>query len=709
MQFKTDFILIDQTFANKNEMFKQIASIAKKYNLINSEEALVQGFEKREAEGTTGFEDGFAIPHARIDEVKEPAIFVVRNTSKIGDWDSLDGNGVSFAIALLVPATQGSTHMEILSQIAMRMMDETFRNIIKQGNVNDIFNEINTLAIGSSNNAEQEVNNNVETLKSTKKLVGISACPAGVAHTFMAKQKMENSGKEKGYEVKWETQGSQGQKNPLSQEEIDNADIIIIASDIDLDLKRFEGKKLILTDTNDAIKNGVKLIERAETQSVVYSSETKKENSLFMSLFKKSFMSSFGVPWTFMGITVTLLAIISLIGFSMYGRDWANPNINYSLNVNLFKVQEIAKFAVSLAMPFMAMYIVHNMYKKNMLSFVVFVATLLVNSPNLFGAMNTITNGADWNSNVPQINVMFDWNTFNLQKLHGTNIIGGIVTTFGILLVFRITESVANFFKQNRVLKYLNSSLVSNIMFAGGSLIIFVFLLGAPMSWVSGKILYGIVDYAATHWWVRFLVGGILGAMIVVDMGGPINKVSLILIIGLAQHDLRFATLISIGIPCASIGFGTVYFFRKKSFKTADVEESSKSFRKGLKGMTEGPLIASHKYGWRVLLPNFVSTFLAAGLANVMGIYIIAGGHINVLFAGAQAHLATPNDITFLNELFPIWQHQASWWLFIPSILYGIIGYYFVMAVGCFSYLGIASITFALPGKNKVFADKAKA
>jgi PTS system fructose-specific IIC component len=135
---KKDLIFLDQDIKSRDDVFAFIAKQAKDKNIITSEDALVAGFKKRESEGTTGFEDGFAIPHARIKEAKEAAVVVVRLKKGI-DWESIDGKPTEVAIALIVPDGQGNTHMEILSDVATKLMNEEFKKQIKAAkNADDV-------------------------------------------------------------------------------------------------------------------------------------------------------------------------------------------------------------------------------------------------------------------------------------------------------------------------------------------------------------------------------------------------------------------------------------------------------------------------------------------------------------------------------------------------------------------------------------------
>lgn len=700
MQITRDYLKTNCEFKTKEDLFKFIDEQALKKGIIENSGDALKGFIEREAQGTTGFEDGFAIPHARVQGVLEPAIYVVINKNDYDDWTALDGNGVKYTIVLLIPEAAGEFHMEVLSTIATKLMDETFRSTIKKGEENEILWAFNDAFANISNPQKNELTNQNE---SNKLIIGISACPAGIAHTYMAKQKMEEGAKHLSFNIKWETQGANGQKNTISKEEIEKADVVIIASDIKLDLTRFIGKRVLVTDTNDAIRNGDKLITKALNEAKIFNGTLKHGNHLmnFFKKYKLSFQSSFGTPWVYMSTSATILAIISLIGFTIYGTKWSTEH--GQLNSALYSLQVIAQFALSLSMPFMAATVAKKMNDKSEVWLTVFVSTLLVNVAIIIPSVSAL-NGMEREP----VSLLWNWNDIFEDKYlsHGSNVFGAIFTTFFSVLVFNLINSLKVKIRQTKIAfvergisPWLGTTIPSIVVIFG-----VVYLLGAPLSYVSYWFTYLLFEYGNQYWWARFIIGGFLGSLIAFDLGGFINKSALIALIGLAQYDLRFAAIISVGIPLASIGFGTSFAIFKNRFKEEDKEEAGKSFRKGLNGMTEGPLFATNKYGIRMSIPNLLSTFVATGLAMVLGLYIFKGGHLGILYLGAQGHLAQVNDIKWLNYL--LWfgrEDGGTWYLPLTSIVYGIIGYYTVMLIGCVTYVATSFITFSFAGKNRVF------
>jgi len=187
--FNSKYIFLDETIKNQKDAFEFIAKKAVELDLVTDQKKLVQGYIKREKEGSTGFEDGFAIPHARIKEVKKAAVFVVRFKKPI-DWNSMDGKPTKVAIALLIPDDKsGDEHLTILSSLAVKLMDEDFKTTILNATKNtDVLN-----ALTQTDKAKEEkVVSAAPVVKNSEGLniLAITACTTGVAHTYMAEEKL---------------------------------------------------------------------------------------------------------------------------------------------------------------------------------------------------------------------------------------------------------------------------------------------------------------------------------------------------------------------------------------------------------------------------------------------------------------------------------------------------------------------------------------
>ncbi len=222
----------DATSKTKLEAISKISEVAFENELVPDKKALEEAFIKREKEFSTGIGEQVAIPHAEVEGIEEAAVLVARVNDI--NWESIDNQPTKVAVAIIVPKGGRGEHLEILTALSKKLMDPEFMNIIKKGSVQKVVDAINGVNI---EDADEAVSNDGD-----KYIIGITACPSGVAHTFMAQQKIIDAAKAKGYSYKVETQGSDGQKNALTVDDIKRADAIIISSGITLEgMERFQG------------------------------------------------------------------------------------------------------------------------------------------------------------------------------------------------------------------------------------------------------------------------------------------------------------------------------------------------------------------------------------------------------------------------------------------------------------------------------------
>ncbi len=250
---------------NKHDVFKLIAAKAKELGFCNNEDSLIEAFIAREALSTTGFEDGIAIPHAKTTANLKPAIFLLQFKKAI-NWKSMDGKPTKIAIAILIPGKTGSNfdYLSILAKLSTELIDENFRKNLKELNdVNKLADLINKVA-NSPKKKMVTSDKKVSTNKKQLSFVGITSCPTGIAHTFMAAKKLTTVGESLGYKVKIETQGAEGIGTRLTEADIAAADAVIIAADVNVEgLERFAGKRVLYAKVADPLKDAKKLFIEA--------------------------------------------------------------------------------------------------------------------------------------------------------------------------------------------------------------------------------------------------------------------------------------------------------------------------------------------------------------------------------------------------------------------------------------------------------------
>ena len=232
--------------ASKKEALDQMIALMEKSGKIRDVEAYRQEVYAREEEGTTGIGEGIAIPHGKCDAVEKPglAAMVIRDGV---DFDSLDGQPVHLIFLIAAPDTKDNIHLDVLSKLSMLLMDETFVADLKKAETAEEFLRIIDRFDQEKPGLDEQFAEQTEasTDKKTCRILAVTSCPTGIAHTYMAAEGIEKAAKAAGCSVKVETRGSGGAKNVLTDQEIKDADCIIIAADAKVPMDRFHGKRLI--------------------------------------------------------------------------------------------------------------------------------------------------------------------------------------------------------------------------------------------------------------------------------------------------------------------------------------------------------------------------------------------------------------------------------------------------------------------------------
>lgn len=246
--------------ASKNDIISQLVDLMDKSGKVANKEQYLKDVLAREASGTTGLGDGIATPHAKSTGVKEAGLAAI--TVPAGtDFDSMDGLPSRLFFLIAAPANSNDAHLELLSKLATMLMDPDFANaLVDAKTVDEFFALIDAKEKGETINTTAPAAPEVD---STHKILAVTACPTGIAHTFMAAESLEQHAKKRGIWIKVETNGSGGAKNVLTKQEIQEADCIIIAADKNVEMARFDGKPVIKTKVANGINKADELLDKA--------------------------------------------------------------------------------------------------------------------------------------------------------------------------------------------------------------------------------------------------------------------------------------------------------------------------------------------------------------------------------------------------------------------------------------------------------------
>ncbi len=656
-------IILDSQSKTQKDAFIEFSNLARTLNLIKDSNELVKAFEKRESISSTGFEDGIAIPHAQNDCVIKPAVLVSRYNSGI-EWNSIDKSGVKIAIAIILPKDKASElQIDILKNIALKLLDKKFVEEIKKTNDKDWIIKslsLNNIVKSENQNIEVETDSNssqIDNNQKRKTIVGVSGCTTGIAHTYMCKELLEKEGKKLGYDVHIECQGQRGKEYPLTKEEIDNADLIIHALDIGIDLVPFAGKIVYKVGTHEVVKNPMKIIQDAEKfkkfkeyqsanpEEFKKGKKSKKVTSENQADFiqaagkgkpqvLKHILSgcSYLIPFVvFAGLTYSIITGISKatfgsgFAFSKDGVNWddivnlgnlakwgATKNL-YDLGLAhvLFVFNNIATLGFEFMIPVMAAYIGFSIAGRAAMVSCFVTAFLLTQPGELYwwdwGHTFSLT-GDSTASNFSG----YSWTLFG--GLYA-GFMGGYVTK-GLLKI-----KVASWFAP--VMPMVIIPFLSTLLTA----IPVAFLLAAPVGWVMGQFNHGM-SYLAKHPQFGFLVGILVGAMVGFDLGGPINKIAVLTATALisapgASTGDGGLLMGSVGaaIPIAPMGSGLAsILFGRKMFNRGEKAAGYNALLLGFMGISESGIPFLVRDTWRNMVPNLIGSAVAGALAYSFGV-----------------------------------------------------------------------------------------
>lgn len=609
--FNKDYIYLNVDLKDQKSVFKFIAEKAFALGLIDSQKSLIQGFEARENEGSTGFEDGFAIPHSRIKEVKQAAVFVVRLKKAI-DWNSMDGKPTKTLIALLVPeGPNGDEHLSILSEVAVKLMDEEFKTVLR--NTTSAQKVLDALNKGKK---EVAVNDSkTETSITTKSLniIAITACAVGIAHTFMAEDKLLKTAKEMGHNIRVETHGSKGVGTPFTDEEIAKADLVLFATDVNVDKDRFGGKKFYQTAVAKAIKSPVETINNAIEQGTIL--ELGK-NGFDNSKGKKGQGQKTGLLQHILAGISYMIPVIVLGGICLAfslglakaiwgpGSGTKGPVIGVDGNGNdIFKspwgplavLEMIGGAAFTLMIPILAGFIANS------------IAGRAAIAPAMVGAF--IGNDAGKFMPLPGMAVVQT----------PTGFVGALIA--GILVGYFVKW--VNTWKVPKALAPAMPIFFIPLIAGIGISLLFIYAIGGPIGFVMDKVSHAIdkAYQGKVGVWVGLGLGALLGAMAGFDMGGPINKIAFVTSSALITNGIyQPMGAMAAAIPVAPMAMGLSTLLFKRFFTQEERNLGIAALIMGTIGISEGAIPFAIRDPRRAIASNVLGSLVAGGIAGAFGV-----------------------------------------------------------------------------------------
>lgn len=512
-------ILLDGRVADKKAALDQMVELMDASGKLRDKETYRQGVYAREQEGSTGIGEGIAIPHCKSDAVIKPGLAAMVVKDGV-EFESLDGQPAHLFFLIAAPNTEDNVHLDVLSRLSVLLMDEDFTNKLRQAVSVSEFKQIIEDAEKSS---ENEGDTSVERADSEHYIVAVTGCPTGIAHTYMAAEALERKAKELGYSIKVETRGAGGAKNVLTADEIERADGIIVAADTQVPMDRFQGKPTVVTKVADGINKPEELLrEIVDGKAPLYeggretaSKEEIAEKEGIGHATYKHLMSGVSHMLPFViggGIMIAIAFLIdTLCGYG--GTGGGNFGTCTPLSA-LFKY--IGDFSMGLMVPVLAGYIAYSIADRPGLA-VGFTGGLLAANGNAVLAKYVFANESLGGFSKFISNFAF-------VGENGGNTVSGFLG--GIAAGF-----VAGFIVLG--LKKLCSKLPDSLEGIKPTLIyplVGIFLIGILMTMVFNPLI-GLINTGLSNMLTSIsdagmitVLGLILGAMMAIDMGGPINK-----------------------------------------------------------------------------------------------------------------------------------------------------------------------------------------
>ncbi|MEK5214724.1 PTS fructose transporter subunit IIABC [Psychrobacillus sp. FSL H8-0487] len=621
-------IILNLNATSKQQVLEELTGQLEQAGKLVDRQAFLKDILTRENQSTTGIGEGIAIPHAKSVAVDAPAIAFGRSEHGL-DYESLDGQPAH--LFFMIAATEGANddHLEALSRLATFLMDEKFRSrILAASSKQQVLQAITDKEM-EAEGSEKPLEEKDEPRSSAKKILAVTACPTGIAHTYMAAEKLNDRAKELGITLKVETNGSSGVKNRLTDAEITEAEAIIVAADTKVDMARFDGKHVIQTAVGKAIYETDDLLNRAVNQDApIYKHDNSKDeasSSEGKGGFYKHLMNGVSNMLPFVVGGGILIAISFFWGINASNPD--SPEYNeFAAMLNTIGGGN----AFFLMVPVLAGFIAMSIAERPGFA------------PGMVGGLIAITvTGVEGASG-------------------GSGFLGGLIAGFLAGYVTLLVKKI--FSRLPNSLEGLNPVLffpVFSIAITG----IIMMLVNPELTKVYTGISSFLESLGGTN---LVLVGLLLGGMMAIDMGGPVNKAAYTFGIAMldAQNFNFIATVMAAGmVPPLGVAISTTLF--KNKFTKPEREAGKTAYVLGASFITEGVIPFAAADPARVIPASVAGAAVTGALVMLFdiglraphgGIFVIGlvdGGAINILlyaFAILVGSFITAITLGFLKK-----------------------------------------------------------
>lgn len=583
-------VMLGAAPSDKKQTLEQAVALMVKSGKIADEEAYKRQVFAREEESTTGIGEGIAIPHGKCDAVTKPGLAAMVIPGGV-DFESLDDEPVTLLFLIAAPNTKDNVHLDVLSKLSVMLMDEEFTAALRAAKSVDEFMQI----IDDADSEKAGIDERLKTDEGkVSKILAVTSCPTGIAHTYMAAEGLEKAASKAGCTIKIETRGSGGAKNVLTEQEIADADCIIVAADAKVPMERFDGKHVIECQVSDGISKADELIERAlkqdapiykagnHTEQAVQSKENKDSfaHRIYMQLMNGV---SHMLPFVVGG------GILIAIAFLIDGQ---------SVDINLLSTAERANFGTITPAAAFFKGIGGVAFGLMLPVLAGFIAEAIADRPGL--ALGFVGGMIAANGKSGFLGALA----------------AGFIAGYVILLLKKICDKLPESLeKLAPVLFYPVFGIL--IMGAGMN-----FVVEPVMGAINTALNSGLASMSGTS---KVLLGFILGAMMSVDMGGPFNKAAYVFgtaSIAAGNYDIMAAVMIGGMVPPCAIALATILF--KDKFTKEERQSGPVNFIMGLAFITEGAIPYAASDPLHVLPACIIGAGVSGALSEVFNCTLMA-------------------------------------------------------------------------------------
>ena len=581
--------------SSKAECINQLVDLMDKTGNLNDKEEYKKAILAREELSTTGIGDGIAIPHGKTKAVKRASLAAAVCKDGV-DYDALDGAPVHLFFMIAVPDNSDNLHLEVLARLSTILMDEDFRKKLIECTDKDEF--LKLIDEKEKEKFPDEPKEEVKPESGSYRVLAVTACPTGIAHTYMAAESLEKKAKEMGVSIKVETNGSGGAKNVLTKEEIEKAECIIIAADKNVEMARFDGKRLIKTKVADGIHKAEELINRATSgDAPIYhhaggSDEPQEDGngeSVGRQLYKHLMNGvSYMLPFVIGG------GILIALSFLLDSYD-INPS-NFGKNTPIAALlNNIGTIAFGFMLPVLAGFIAMSIADRPGLA-VGFVGGALASAGTTFASA--------FDPSIPVISGGFLGALF-------AGFAGGYLV-LGLKKIFDLLPDTLDGIKPTLLYPLFGIGIMGLLM-----------ILINPF---FGAINLGITGFLNSMGGTsKVLLGIIVAGMMAIDMGGPFNKAAYVFgtaSLASGNFDIMAAVMAGGMVPPLAIALATTFFGNR--FAEHERKSGITNYIMGLSFITEGAIPFAAADPLRVIPSCVIGSAVAGALSMVFNCTLMA-------------------------------------------------------------------------------------